>query len=98
MTLGRVVGSLVSTMKLKSLEGYKILLVKPINPDGSATGESIITLDAVQAGVGDTVLVLEEGNSCRMIVGDPMAPIRNMIVAIVDSVSIEQAGLFGTVC
>jgi microcompartment protein CcmK/EutM len=45
-------------------------------------------LDSVQAGVGDTVLVIDEGNSSRMIVGDSMAPIRTMVVGIVDRIDV----------
>jgi len=88
MILGRVIGTVVSTVKLEVLAGYKILMVRPVDPEGNDAGAVTLALDSVQAGVGDTVLVLEEGNSGRMIVGDPMAPIRTMIVGIVDEVTV----------
>lgn len=87
MTLGRVIGTVVSTAKLEVLAGYKILMVQPVDPRGSDVGSVTLALDSVQAGVGDRVLVIDEGNSSRMIVGNPMAPIRTMVVGIVDAVS-----------
>ena len=86
MTLGRVIGTVVSTVKLEVLSGYTILMVQPVDPQGEEVGQVTLALDSVQAGVGDTVLVIDEGNSSRMIVGDSMAPIRTMVVGIVDRV------------
>ena len=88
MTLGRVIGTVVSTAKLESLSGYKILMVQPVDPQGGDCGSVTLALDSVQAGVGDTVLIIDEGNSSRMIVGDTMAPIRTMVVGIVDQVHV----------
>jgi ethanolamine utilization protein EutN len=88
VTLGRVIGTVVSTAKLEVLAGHKILMVRPVDPEGHEAGSVTVALDTVQAGVGDLVLVLEEGNSGRMIVGDSMAPIRTMIVGIVDQVDV----------
>ena len=89
MTLGKVIGTVVATAKASVLEGRKLLLVQPLDPGGAKAGRAILALDSVQAGVGDTVLVLEEGNSSRLILGDPMAPVRSMIVGIVDAVEME---------
>ena len=88
MTLGRVIGTVVSTVKLEALSGYKILIVQPVDPQGQDDGAVTLALDSVQAGVGDTVLIIDEGNSARMIVGDSMAPIRTMVVGIVDQVTV----------
>ena len=88
MTLGRVIGTVVSTVKLEVLAGYKILMVQPVDPEGRDVGAVTLALDSVQAGAGDTVLVIDEGNSSRMIVGDSMAPIRTMVVGIVDNVNV----------
>ena len=88
MTLGRVIGTVVSTVKLEALSGYKILVVQPVDPQGEDLGAVTLALDSVQAGVGDTVLIIDEGNSSRMIVGDSMAPIRTMVVGIVDRVDV----------
>ncbi|MFW6137604.1 MAG: EutN/CcmL family microcompartment protein [Spirochaetota bacterium] len=94
MVLGRIIGSVVSTMKLEVYQGYKLLVVQPVYPDGAPHGKTLIALDTVQAGVGDTVVVIDEGNSARLIVGDPMAPVRCVIAGIVDQVShsVEEGG------
>jgi microcompartment protein CcmK/EutM len=86
MTLGRVVATVVATVKHPVLAGHKILVVQPIDPQGRAKGKTLIGLDTVQAGVGDTVLVLDEGNSSRLILGDPGAAVRTVVVGIVDQV------------
>ncbi len=86
MVLARVTGTVVSTMKLEVLEGYKILIVQPLNDRLAPAGKSLLAIDTVQAGTGDTVLVLDEGNSARMILGIPAAPVRTLVVGIVDEV------------
>jgi ethanolamine utilization protein EutN len=86
MTLGRIVGNVVATVKHPVLQGHKLLLVQPVDGQGRPRGKTTLALDVVQAGPGDTVLLLEEGNSSRMILGDSMAPVRSTIVGIVDSV------------
>ena len=88
MILGRVIGTVVSTVKLQALSGHKILIVQPVDPQGRDSGAVTLALDSVQAGVGDTVLIIDEGNSARLIVGDSMAPIRTMVVGIVDQVTV----------
>jgi microcompartment protein CcmK/EutM len=90
MILGRVVGTVVSTLKLPALEGHKLLLVRPVDPAGKPRGNTLLALDGAQAGVGDTVLVLEEGNSSRMILGDSMATVRSMVVGVVDQVNLGE--------
>jgi ethanolamine utilization protein EutN len=75
-----------ATSKSAALEGRKILVVSPVDPAGKKTGRSVCAVDVAQAGIGDTVLVLDEGNSARTIIGDPMAPVRTVVVGIVDSV------------
>ena len=90
MTLAKVIGNVVSTIKLPIYEGFKILVVQPVNPTGEPKGKTLLALDTVQAGEGDTVLVLQEGNSARLIVGDDMAPMRCVIVGVVDEVEIAD--------
>ena len=89
MILGKVIGNVVSTIKLPVYQGYKILIVQPVNNKEEAQGESILALDTVQAGVGDTVLIIDEGNSSRLIMNNPTAPIRTMIVGIVDAIELN---------
>jgi ethanolamine utilization protein EutN len=86
MTLGKIVGNVVSTMKHKVLEGHKLLIVQPVSRDGTPLGRTLVALDVVQAGIGDMVIVIEEGNSGRMILGDSMAPVRSVVVGVVDEV------------
>jgi len=87
MILGKVIGNVVSTIKLPIYQGYKILIVQPVNNKEEPQGESILALDTVQAGVGDTVLVIDEGNSSRLIMNNSTAPVRTMIVGIVDAIN-----------
>jgi microcompartment protein CcmK/EutM len=87
MILGKVIGNVVSTIKLPIYQGYKILIVQPVNDKEEPQGESVLALDTVQAGVGDTVLVIDEGNSSRLIMNNSTAPVRTMIVGIVDAIN-----------
>ncbi len=91
MILGRVCGTVVSTVQHPFYSGKKQLLVRAIAPDGGFDGERyILALDLVGAGVGETVLVEDEGNSARQLVEDPAAPLRSVVVGIVDQ--IQSAG------
>ena len=89
MILGKVIGNVVSTIKLPVYQGYKILIVQPVNDKKEPQGKSILALDTVQAGVGDTVLVIDEGNSSRLIMNNSTAPVRTMIVGIVDAIELN---------
>ena len=93
MILGKILGHVVSTRKLDIYGGYKILVVQPVGPDGSAGGSTLLAIDTVQAGAGDTVLVIDEGNSARQIIDEPMAPVRSVIVGIVDHVHRSREGV-----
>ncbi len=86
MKLGIVTGSVTATIKHPVYEGHRLLLMHPADPGGKIIGEGIICLDMAQAGPGDRVLYIDEGNSARMILGDSAAPVRTVIVGIVDAV------------
>ncbi|MGC8777381.1 MAG: EutN/CcmL family microcompartment protein [Candidatus Caldatribacteriaceae bacterium] len=86
MILARVVGNVVSTTKLPLFRGMKIMVVQPLDGDRNPQGQTFLAFDTVQAGVGDLVLVIDEGNSARTILGDPQAPIRAVVVGIVDDI------------
>jgi microcompartment protein CcmK/EutM len=90
MIIGRIVGDVVATQKSKSHEGRKILVVQPLNLDGSDRGDVILALDAVQAGVGDRVLVVSEGYSAMTAVGRPQSPIDMAVVGVVDSIDVHS--------
>ena len=90
MTLARVVASVVSTEKHPHYKGRKILAVQPLDGELRPKGKSLLAVDGVQAGVGDLVLVVDEGGSARLAVGDEKAvTIRTAICGIVDRVDIE---------
>jgi ethanolamine utilization protein EutN len=88
MLIGRVVGELVSTQKHASHLGRKALLVQPLNLDGSNRGEALIALDAVDAGIGDRVLVVTEGFSAMTAVGRPQSPIDMAVIGFIDQIDL----------
>jgi microcompartment protein CcmK/EutM len=91
MYLARVVGEVVSTHKNERLGGKKLLLVRRLDLDGAADGSvETIALDVVQAGVGETVLVVQEGSSARTIFNDEAIPVQAVIVGVVDSVTLSR--------
>jgi ethanolamine utilization protein EutN len=87
MILAKVTGNVVATIKAIGYESRKILIVQPIKPDGKYTGKSFLAIDTVQAGAGDTVLVLEEGGAARLILDEPGTfTIKAVIAGIVDEI------------
>jgi microcompartment protein CcmK/EutM len=88
MILCKVIGTVVATVKQPCFEGHKILVVQPIDEDGNNVGKSFLSCDAVQAGVGDTVLVQQEGNSARQLLGKKDDPFHSVICGIVDCVDV----------
>jgi microcompartment protein CcmK/EutM len=92
MYIGRVRGTVVATIKNELYEGRKLLVVDKLDLEGHTTAKYDIAVDVVQAGVGDLVLVLDEGNSARQIVDrEPDGAIRAVIVGIVDQVDIPHS-------
>ncbi len=90
MIIARVVGNVVSTEKHPHYRGYKILVVQPVDPEGKPKGRSLLALDGVKAGVGDTVLIVDEGGSARAVLGDESAmTVRTVACGIVDRVDVE---------
>ncbi len=89
MKLARVVGTVVSTITMPALEDRTLLLCDLVAPDGRAAGGYLIAVDTVGAGAGETVLILDEGNSARQILGLRQGPIRTVVVGIVDDVAVE---------
>ena len=86
MFLAEVVGTVVSPVQIPILDGEKLLLLRPVDPAGKATGRTRIGIDRVQAGVGDRVIVLDEGNSARQILEDPQGAVKTVVVGVVDYV------------
>jgi microcompartment protein CcmK/EutM len=88
MLIGRVIGDLVATQKHASHEGRKLLLVQPLNLDGSDRGDAVVALDAVDAGVGDRVLLATEGFSAMTSVGRPNSPIDMSVIGFIDHIEL----------
>ena len=92
MQIGRVHGTLVSTLKHPALAGGKMLIVGPCDPQGRPTGRRTMALDVVDAGVGDWVLLLDEGSSASQVLGNPRGPVRTLVVGVVDAVHWPASG------
>ena len=88
MKLGRVAGTVVSTINHPIYDDRRLLLCDLLDADGADTGGYLICVDTVGAGAGETVLIIDEGNSARQVVGDTTAPIRAVIVGIVDELHV----------
>ncbi len=91
MILGRVIGSVVSTIHHRIVEGRKLLLAERLDQNGKPTGGYLIALDAIGAGRGETVLIIDEGNGARQILDDDEAPVRSMVVGIVDELRLGES-------
>ncbi len=91
MVLGRIIGSVVSIIHHPVVEGRKLLVAERLDSSGRPTGGYIIAIDAIGAGQGETVLILDEGNGARQILDDTDAPVRSLVVGIVDAVELETS-------
>ncbi len=89
MYFGAVVGDVVSTHKNERLEGKRLLLVRKLSLAMKPEGAELIALDVVDAGVGDRVLVVQEGSSARKILKDDWIPVQAVIVGVLDRVDLE---------
>jgi ethanolamine utilization protein EutN len=89
MILGRVIGTITSTINHPFYDAKKMLVVERIDATGAPLADYVIAIDTVDAGAGDEVLVLDEGNGARQIVASTDAPVRSVIVGIVDAVTVE---------
>jgi len=88
MILGRITGSVVSTIHHPVVEGRKLLVAERLDASGKGTGGYIIAFDTIGAGQGETVLILDEGSGARQILDDAQAPVRSIVVGIVDAVTL----------
>jgi microcompartment protein CcmK/EutM len=86
--IAKVIGTVVATIKISHLDGHKLLLVDQLDLQGEETGYYDIAVDVVQAGPGDTVLVIDEGNGARQILGLDPGAVRAVVVGVVDEVRI----------
>jgi microcompartment protein CcmK/EutM len=88
MYIGKVIGTVVSTIKIDHLEDRKLLIVDMLDLEGKETGYYDIAVDVVQAGLGDTVMVIDEGNGARQVLGIDPGAVRAVIVGVVDEVAL----------
>jgi microcompartment protein CcmK/EutM len=89
MLLARIVGTVVATRKDERLVSTKLLVVRPIDPAGKMEGGYIVAVDTVDAGCGETVLIVS-GSSARMASGLKDCPVDAAIVGIVDTVQVRE--------
>ena len=87
MQIAKVVGDAVVTRKDENLVGLKLLIIQPLTPEREPAGRTLVAVDAVGAGVGDTVLIVS-GSSARMAAGMKDCPVDAAIVGVVDNVEV----------
>jgi microcompartment protein CcmK/EutM len=90
MILGRVIGSITSTINHPFYDAKKLLVVERIDAAGGPLADYVIAIDTVGAGAGERVLVLDEGNGARQVFASKDAPVRSVIVGIVDEVTSDR--------
>lgn len=90
MILGKVLGTVVTTISHRDYKNRRLLVVQPLCLPGETPGDDFIALDNTQAGIGDTVLVNREGNGARQALKNPDACVISVIVGIVDSVYLVE--------
>jgi ethanolamine utilization protein EutN len=89
MLIGKISGNIAATIKHPVYKNQKLLSVSIQTPQGIPTGESIVAIDSVEAGIGDMVLITQEGRSAMMVVGQAEVPVRSVIVAIIDKIEFD---------
>ena len=89
MLLARIVGTVVATRKDSRLVGSKMLLARAVDPNGKNEGNHLVAVDTVDAGVGDTVLIVT-GSSARMAAGMKDLPVDAVVVGVVDHVDVPE--------
>ena len=90
MILGKVAGAIHSTVNHPFYDAKKLLVVEKTDPGGRPIGDYLIAVDTVDAGVGERVLVLDEGNGARQVFGSSDAPVRSVVVGIIDHVEFSR--------
>ena len=90
MIIAQVIGNVVASIKTRSHQNWKLLIVRPIDTSGKFIGSSIIAIDVAKAGVGDCVLIMQEGNSIRSIMQDNKGAVDALVVGVIDY--IEENG------
>ena len=89
MFLADVIGTVVSPVQTPVLGGKTLLLLRPVKPNGEAQGITRIGIDHTGAGVGDRVLVVDEGNAGRQLMAAPNGPVKTIVLGVVDFVELN---------
>jgi microcompartment protein CcmK/EutM len=89
MKVGRVVGTVVSTICSPVFEGRRLLLCDLLDAAGRPEGAYLICVDTVGSGAGEAVLIVDEGNSARQVIGMSPAPVRAVVVGVVDQLTVD---------
>ncbi len=89
MTLCKVTGTIVSTQKNRTLREYKLLIVQPVDLKGIFIGREMLAIDTVDAGIGDTVLIIQEGAGAQQSLKRKDVPVHTVIVAVVDGLDVK---------
>ncbi len=95
MVIGKVIGTVVTTISHPHYKNRRLLVVQPLGLPGQPDDGDFLALDTSQAGIGDTVLVNREGNGARQVLQNPDGAVISVIVGIIDSVDIDDAAGFG---
>ena len=91
MRIARVAATVVATIQSEVFDERKLLVCDLLDAAGEPDGTSVIAVDLVGAGAGETVLVLDEGNSARQVTGLDAGPMRTVVIGIVDAIDDERA-------
>lgn len=90
MLLCKVTGTIVATQKNRTLKDKKILTVQPIDLDNKSIGRDLLAIDTVDAGIGDTVLVVQEGQAAAQVLKSKDIPVHSVVVAVVDGLDVVE--------
>ena len=90
MRIARVIGNVYATLKHEKLKGIKLMIIQPVDPDGEATGKSIIVADYLNAAIGNLVYWIEDGSTICKIIGTKSIPLRGCIVGLIDSIDMKK--------
>lgn len=94
MILADVIGTVVAPVQHPAYDGKKLLLLRPLKPDGTPRGRAVVAIDLAGAGRGDRVLAVDEGSSVRDLLGDKNAPVKTAVVGVVDYVEVRRRHVY----
>jgi len=94
MFLADVIGTVVSPVCIPLLESRTLLLLRPVDPSGRPYGVVRVGIDTVQAGVGDRVVVIDEGNSARQVLAAPDGAVKTLVIGVVDYIELDHEHVY----